>query len=64
MMVGAWVAPLVEHPSLDFSSGHGLRVMTISPALGLRAQWRGCLGFLLSLCLHLYLPPLSLSQNK
>ena len=29
---GAWVAPLAKHQTLDFSSGHDLRVM--SPALG------------------------------
>ena len=29
-----WVAQWVEHPSLDFSSGHGPRVVRLSPAPG------------------------------
>ena len=28
---GAWVAQLVKHPTLDFSSGHDLRVLRWSP---------------------------------
>ena len=31
---GAWVAQLVEHLTLDFGSGHDLRVMGSSPVLG------------------------------
>ena len=31
---GAWVAQFVEHLTLDFGSGHDLRVMRLSPALG------------------------------
>jgi len=31
---GCWVAQLVECPSLDFSSGHDLRVMGSSPKSG------------------------------
>ena len=31
---GARVAQLVKHPVLDFGSGHDLRVMRFSPALG------------------------------
>ena len=30
----AWVAQLVEHPTLDFSSGHDLRVVGSSPESG------------------------------
>jgi len=32
--MGAWEAQLVEHPTVDFSSGHDLRVLGWSPALG------------------------------
>lgn len=32
--VGAWVAQLVKRPTLDFSSGLDLKVMSSSPALG------------------------------
>ena len=28
---GTWVAPLVKHPTLDFDSGHDLRVLGWSP---------------------------------
>ena len=31
---GTWVAQLVECLTLDFSLGHGLRVMELSPILG------------------------------
>ena len=33
-LVGAWVAQLVEHLTLDFGSGHDLRVMRLSPGSG------------------------------
>ena len=31
---GAWVAQSVKHPTLDFSSGHDLTVVRLSPAWG------------------------------
>ena len=31
---GAWVAQSVEHPTLDFGSGHDLRLVKSSPMLG------------------------------
>jgi len=31
---GAWVAQSVKHPTLDFGSGHELRVVSSSPAWG------------------------------
>ena len=31
---GIWMAQLVECPTSDFSSGHGLRIMRSSPQLG------------------------------
>ena len=31
---GTWVVELVEHPTLDFSSGLNLRVLSSSPMLG------------------------------
>ena len=37
LCVGAWVAQSVEHLTLDFISGHDLRVMRLSPMLGLHA---------------------------
>ena len=35
---GAWVAQLVEHPTLEFSSGHNLTVCGFKPRIGLRAD--------------------------
>lgn len=35
---GAWVAQLVECPTLCFGLGHDLRVLGPSPPLGLHAQ--------------------------
>ena len=32
---GAWVAQLVKCPTLDFGSGHDLRVHEIEPCIGL-----------------------------
>ena len=40
---GAWVAQLVKHLTLGFSSGLGLRVMRWSPASGICAQHGVCL---------------------
>ena len=40
---GTWVAQAVGHLALDFSSGHDLRVMGLSPVLWLCAQWGACL---------------------
>ena len=31
---GAWLAQSVEHPALDFSSGHEPKIVGSSPALG------------------------------
>ena len=31
---GAWVAHSVRRPTVDFGSGHDLRVMRLSPVLG------------------------------
>jgi len=61
-MWGTWVAQLVKHPTLDFSSGHDLRVIRSNPALGsvlsVEPAWD-------SLSLPLPLPLLSRSQiNK
>ena len=33
-MAGTWMAQLVEHLTLDLSSGPDLRVMSLSPTLG------------------------------
>ena len=35
---GAWVAQLVEHPTLDFSSGHDLAVCGFGSQVGLDAD--------------------------
>ena len=32
---GAWVTSLVEHPTLDFGSGHDLMVHVFEPCIGL-----------------------------
>ena len=31
---GAWVARSVKHPTLDFGSGHDLRIMGLNPTFG------------------------------
>ena len=47
-----WVAQSVEHLTLDFSSGHDLRVMNeFKPPIGLCAQHEVCMWFSLSLFL-------------
>ena len=56
---GAWVAQSFEHPTLDFSSGHDLRVLGSSLALSLL---KDSLSLLLPL-LHLSLS-LSLIKKK
>ena len=38
MKQGAWVAQLVKHPILDFSSGHGLTVGGTEPHVSLHAD--------------------------
>ena len=51
-MQGLWVAQSVKHLTLDFSSGHDLRVLRLSSRSD-SAQWGVCLGFFslsLSLC--------------
>ena len=45
---GAWVAQLVECPTLGFSSGHDM-VLELEPYAGLCAEHRACLGFSVSL---------------
>ena len=32
---GIWIAQWVEHPALDFSSGHDLTICDIKPHVGL-----------------------------
>ena len=68
---GAWVAPLVERPTLDFCSGLNVTAREFKPCLGLcadstEAAWD---SLPLSLSLSLSVPPPlslshSLSQNK
>ena len=61
---GTWVAQLVGNLTLDFSSGHDLRVV---PLIKLHAQREVCFRFSLSLCLcpSLYSPfPLPISLSK
>ena len=48
-MWGAWMAQLVKHPTLDFGSGHDLRVCEIDPCIGLYADSGACFGFFPSL---------------
>ena len=35
LLGGTWVAQLFGHPSVDLSSGLDLRVLTLSPTLGM-----------------------------
>ena len=53
---GACVAQSVKRPTLDFSSGHDLRVVRLSPTLGSTMRVGGCFRFYLPLPLSL--PPL------
>jgi len=47
---GGWVAQLVGRLTLDFGSGHDLRVVEIELRFGLYTGCGACLGFSLSLC--------------
>ena len=61
---GAWVAQSVKCPSLGFSSGHDLTVLSSSPMSGSVLTGRSLLG-ILSLSLSLCAPVLlARSQNK
>lgn len=53
----AWVARLVEHPTLDFGSSCDLGVLESSPRSGSQAQCRVCLGFIL------FVPPPVLARS-
>jgi len=55
------VAQLVKHPTLDFGSGHVVRVVKLSPTLGFSV---GSLFEVLSLPLPLPLPTLSPSKKR
>ena len=46
------MSQLVQHPTLDFGSGHNLRVVRLSPTLG----WMWSLFKMFSLPLPLHLP--------
>ena len=66
--MGAWMAQSVKHPTLDFGSGHDLRVREFKPHVrlcsGSELTMRSLLG-ILSLCPFCILSlSLSLSQNK
>ena len=62
MLGGAWVAQSVEHPTLDFGSGHDLMVHEFeSPASGSVLTVRSVLG-ILSLPLSAPFPALSLKK--
>ena len=55
---GAWVAQSVEHPTLDFGSGHDLTVHEFEPCIELCADSAEPAWDYLSACVC------SLSQNK
>jgi len=59
MTQGAWVTQLMKRPTLDFSSGHDLRVVRSSPASGSCWAWS-----LLKILSPLTLLSLSLSLKK
>ena len=65
---GAWVAESVKCPTLDFGSGHDLKVVRSSPKLGsalMARSLRGILSLPFSLTLPCFCAPvLFLSQNK
>ena len=61
---GAWVAQSVKLPTLDFGSGHDIRVHEITPSCALYWWHRACLAFSLSSSISapsLIAPSLSLS---
>ena len=55
---GAWVAHLVEHLTIDFSSGHNLMVCEIEPYIRLCADSTKPASDILSLSSSLSAPPL------
>ena len=59
---GTWVAQLVKHPTLGFSSGHDLTVCGFEPQVGLCAISADWDSHFLPLSLH-PLPALSLSLS-
>ena len=59
---GAWVAQLIERPTVDFSSGHDLTVREIELRVRLYADSVESLFEILSPSLFAP-PPLTLSQN-
>ena len=64
---GAWVAPSVKQPALDFSSGHGLRVMRLTPMLGSSLDMEPAKDSLSPFCSvppPPHTPSLSLKQNN
>ena len=58
---GAWIAQLVRHPTIDFSSGHELTVREFQPHVGLCADSVESAWDSLSLCPS---PSFSLKINK
>ena len=65
---GAWVAQMVKHGTLDFSSGHDLTVRGFEPCVGLCADGSepgACFGICVSLSLPLpHSCSVSLSLSK
>ena len=68
--MGTWVAQLVMCPTLDVSSGHDLTIREIKPHNGLTLTVQSLRDFVSALSLPLpllviiFIPSLSLSQNK
>ena len=60
---GAWVARSVKCPTLDFNSGHNLRVVGLGPVSG-SLRWVWSLLKILSLFLPLPVCSLSLKRKK
>ena len=58
---GAWVANLVKYPTLDFHSGHDLKVPRLSSMISTESV-RDSLSFPLSLLLLMHTCAFSLSQ--
>jgi len=62
--MGAWVAQSVKCPTLDFRSGHDLRVVRSSPVSGSTLGHRACSRFSLAHSPSIPSPLLSLPLKK
>ena len=59
----AWVAQLVKHPTLDFGSGHDLRVCEMESHTGFCAERGACLRFSVSAHAHSKIKKTKIKNN-